>query len=105
MSNRLNSLLSSEENARELVEEAAKEAKRIRTGIPAEVSKIEKEYSAELREYEERGMDKVREELVFLKEKQEEILEKGKTALESKSSELAPRALDLIHSAIEDGKG
>ena len=44
MSNRLNSLLSAEEKAKEMVEEATREARKIRTGIPAEVSNIENEY-------------------------------------------------------------
>ncbi len=105
MSDRLNSLLSSEENARELIEEATREARKIRTGIPAKVSGIEKEYNSELQKYEEKGMEKVHEELAGLKEKQRVVLEKGKTALETRSGELAPRALELIHSAIEGEKG
>ncbi len=88
-----------------MVEEATREARKIRTAIPAEVSRIEKEYSSELEKYEERGMEKVNEELVILSEKQKAILEKGKAELESRSGKIAPRALELIHSAIEGEKG
>lgn len=105
MSNRLNSLLSSEEKARETIVEATKEARRIRTGIPAEVSRIENEYSSELKKYEEKGMKTVLDELTVFEEKQKEILEKGKTQLDSRSGTIAPRALELIHAAIEGEKG
>jgi len=104
VSNRLNSLLSSEEKAREKVEEATREARRIRTGIPAEVSKIENEYSSELQKYEKTGMEKVASELALLKEKQNASLEKRKKDLDSISGDIAPRALELIHSAIEGEK-
>ncbi len=105
MSDRLNSLLSSEEKARELVEEATREARKIRTGIPAEVSMIEKEYSSELKKYENQGMEKVYQELRLLKEKQEAVLEKGKADLDSRAENIAPRALELIHSAVEGETG
>lgn len=105
MSNRLNSLLSSEKKARDIVEEATREARRIRTGIPAAVSGIEKEYSSQLQKYEEKGMEKVLDELVVLKEEQIAILEKGKKELDSRSDQIAPRALELIHLAIEGEKG
>lgn len=105
MSSKLNLLLSSEENARELVEEATREARRIRTGISAKVSSIEKEYKSELQKFERKGMDKVHEVIAVLTEEQKAILEKGKTSLESRSIELAPRSLELIRSAIEGEKG
>ncbi|MCK5786007.1 MAG: hypothetical protein KAH54_05570 [Candidatus Sabulitectum sp.] len=104
MSVKLNSLLSSEDSARGIVEEATKEARRIRTGIPAGVSEIEKEYSSELQKYEEKGIEKVQEELSALNEKLKLSLESGKTALEERSKGIAPRALELIHSAIEGEK-
>lgn len=104
VSDRLNSLLSSEEKAREMVEEATREARKIRTGISEKTSAIEKEYNSELQKYEEKAMEKVHQELAVVKEKLQLSLERGKTALESKSEELAPRALELIHSAIEGGK-
>lgn len=104
MSNRLNSLLSSEEMAREKVEEATREARRIRTGIPVEVSKIENEYSSELQKYEKTGMSKVHNELILLEEKQKVNLEKRKTELDSISGNIAPRAVELIRSAIEGEK-
>ncbi|MEA3266179.1 MAG: hypothetical protein U9P42_04475 [Candidatus Fermentibacteria bacterium] len=104
MSNRLNSLLSSEEMAREKVEEATREARRIRTGIPAEVSKIENEYSSELQKYERNGMGKVNDELVLLEEKQKINLEKRKKDLDSMSGNIVPRAIELIRSAIEKEK-
>ncbi len=104
MSNRLNSLLASEEKAREIVEEATREARRIRTGIPAEISDIEKEYTSELQKYEDVSMDKIRKELVSVSHGQEVLLEKGKEDLDSRSASIAPRALKLIHSAIEGEK-
>lgn len=104
MSNRLNSLLSSEEMAREKVEEATREARRIRTGIPAEVSKIENEYSSELQKYEKTGMNKVHDELVILEEKLKVNLEKKKKDLDSISGNIAPRAVELIRSAIKGEK-
>ena len=105
MSNRLNSLLSAEEKAGEAVEEAAREARRIRTGIPAEISAIREEYNSELQKYEEMGMKKVHKELEVQKEKQRIILQEKKDALDSKAGELAPKALELIRSAIEGEKG
>ncbi len=104
VSNRLNSLLSAEEKAKEMVEEATREARKIRTGIPAEVSNIENEYSSELKKYEDKGLEKVSGELELLKQKQKAILEERKTILDSRSGELAPKALELIHSAIQGEK-
>ncbi len=104
VSNRLNSLLSAEGKARETVEEATREARKIRTGIPAQVSNIENEYNSELKKYEDKGLEKVSEQLELLKQKQKVILEERKTALDSRAGELAPKALELIHSAIQGEK-
>lgn len=104
MSDRLNSLLSSEEKARESVEEATREARRIRAGISAEVAGIEKEYSLELQKYEEKGISKVHDEIVTLKEKLEVVLKKKEARLDSESGKLAPKALELLRSAIEGEK-
>jgi len=105
VSEKFSALLSSEEKARVVVENATKEARRIRTGIPEEVSRIEKEYKSELQKFEENGMLKVGEEISVLREEQKKLLEERKNLLESKSAELAPRALELIHSAIKEGRG
>lgn len=104
VSNRLNSLLASEEKAREIIEEATREARRIRTGIPAEISGIEKEYTSELQKYEDVSMEKIRKELESLSNEQEILLEKSRKDLDSRSETIAPRALELIHSAIEGEK-
>jgi vacuolar-type H+-ATPase subunit E/Vma4 len=105
VSDKLSALLSSEEKAREVVEEALKKARRIRTGIPDEVIKIENEYTSELKKFEEVSMQKVNEEIVGLRKKQSVVLEKQKTVLESKSEALAPKALELIHSALKGEEG
>ncbi|MCD6588257.1 MAG: hypothetical protein J7K88_06880 [Candidatus Fermentibacteraceae bacterium] len=105
MSEKFSDLLSSEDKAREVVENATKEARRIRTGIPEEVSRIEKEYKSELQKFEETGMLKVEKEIAVLREKQEKILEERKSVLETKSAELAPVALELIHAAIKGDRG
>jgi len=105
VSDRLSSLLSAEEKAQEEVEQAGKEARRLKTGIPATISAIEEDYCSELVRYEETGMQKVREEIAVLTAKLNATLEKGKSSLESRSGILAPRALELIRSAIEGEKG
>jgi len=105
VSEKFSALLSSEEEARVVVENATKEARRIRTGIPEEVSGIEKEYKSELLKFEEIGMQKVEKEVAVLREQQEKLLEERKSLLESKSVDLAPRALELIHSAISGDRG
>ncbi len=102
---RLNTLLSSEEKARELVEEATKEARRIRTGIPAQISSIESEYDIKLKNLEEEGLKKVNGEIKDLKIKQQAILVKGKKQLDSQSHKIVPKALELLHSALEVEKG
>ena len=104
VSNRLNSLLSSEDKAKEMIEEATREARKIRTGIPAQVSNIENEYNSELKKYEDMGLEKVAGQLELLKQQQQAILEEKKTILDSRAGELAPKALELIHSAIQGEK-
>lgn len=101
MNDRLDSLLSAEQKARDMVDEATREARRIRTGIPSEISAIETEYSSELQKYEEVSMKKIRAEIETLNGKHKVLLEKGKAELDAKAGKLVPEALKLIRSAIE----
>jgi hypothetical protein len=105
MKDRLNSLLSAEEKAQEEVEQARREARRLRTGIPAAVSVIEEEYISMLENNEEACSQRAREELETLTARLNVILATGKDSLESRSHSLAPKALELIRSAIEGERG
>ncbi len=105
MSSRLDSLLSAEKQAETAVEEAERRARGVRTGIPEEVSAIEKEYSEELDMYEEKSLKTLQADLDTLEKQLEEALVKKRTELESKASVLAPKALELMRAAVEGESG
>lgn len=101
LSNRLDSLLSAEDIAREAVEEAERRARGIRTAIPGEITAIEAEYSRELEKYEKITMEKVQEELDQKKRELDIKLKQLTQDVDSRASILAPRALELVREAIE----
>lgn len=105
LSRRLDSLLSAENNALEAIEEAERKARGIRASIPGEVSAIEVEYEDELARYESKSIEKVETELVELKQNLQGSLNDRKTSLETASSILGPRALELLHAAVEGERG
>lgn len=105
LSSRLDSLLASEKTALETVEEAQRKARGIRTAVPGEISAIEEEYEKELALYEKKSLEKVNGELEELKKSLEATLSRRKTSIESASSVLPPRALELIRKAVEGEKG
>lgn len=105
LSNRLESLLSAENSAREAVEEAERNARGIRTSIPGEISAIEDEYESELAQYEKKGLEKINMDLQEIRKSLEETLSHRKEKLESASSVLGPRAQQLIRSAVEGERG
>lgn len=104
MKTRLDSLLEAEKSALEAVEDAERKARGIRTAIPGQISAIEEEYEEELRKYEKISLEKVSEEIEELRSRLDVTLEKNRESLEKGSSVLAPRALQLIRSAVE-GEG
>lgn len=105
MSEKLASLLSAEDKARELVDEATKEARKIRTGIPVEVSDLKKAYSLSLQKKEDSDLVKVQEKLSALQKEQNFLLEKKKSQLSSIADSIEPDAERLMHKAVEGEKG
>lgn len=105
MSSRLDSLLSAEKKAETAVEEAERRARGIRTGIPEQVSSIETEYNGELEMYEAKSLEKLQAELDILEKQLDEALKIRKTELESRAPVLAPKALELIRTAVEGESG
>lgn len=105
MSERISTLLDAEEKARETVEAAEREARRIRAGIPAEQAAIEKEYQEELARYREKGDSEVEKELAELQARLARTTDAGKQELSSRAGSLAPRAIALLREAIEGERG
>ena len=105
MSGKLESLLTSEEKTREIVDEATREARKIRTGIPMEISDLKKAYSLSLQKKEDSGLIKVQEKLETLQKEQNFLLEKKKSNLNSRADSIAPHAEQLMHKAVEGEKG
>ena len=105
MSEKLKSLLASEEKTREIIDEATRSARKIRTGIPIEISELKKAYSLSLKKKEDSGLIKVQEKLDSLQKEQNFLLEKKKTSLNSRADSIAPYAQKLMHKAVEGEKG
>ena len=104
LSGRVESLLDAEKKALETVEEARRRARGIVNSIPAQVSAIEEEYREELEKYSKKNLADMEKELQKLREIRREELKKGQKTLDESSPVLAPRALELVRSAVEGGK-
>jgi len=105
LSEKLKSLLTSEEKTREIIDEATRNARKIRTGIPIEISELKKQYSLSLQKKEDSDLIKVQEKLDTLQKEQNYLLEKKKTSLNSRADSIAPHAQKLMHKAVEGEKG